>query len=253
MTNPSANGFWLGVRILLLGVVIACGCVYVLGCFEFGAGYDALIEAGFDNISASTILANGTAVQSRFREFPWLNAASLASTIGVGALGVCLSFRPGEVLRLPGRFVSQAMVLVGYACLVNDAMINADIVSLDHNAVGILRFDEDSWNPLFLLVLATPPVLAIVVWGFWSRAEDLRWRWRALRGINPVLLLMGLTVCACAVLFTPSNTFYGPIGRHSAMGLGSGLLCVYGVAGVVVGRAFRVEERRESARSFCDR
>ena len=245
----SAGYLSRGLRPLLLGLVLVCGCVYLFGCLDFQARFDGLVQAGFNNVSASSILAKGTLVQSRFREFPWLDAAALASVAGVCALAACLSFRPGQPLRLPGRIVSQVLVLVGYACLVNDAIINADIVSLDHNAVGILRFDEDSWNPLFLIALATLPVGVVVVWGFWSRAEDRRWRTSALSRINPLLLLASLAVTACAIMFTPSHVFYGTVGRHSAIGLGSGLLCAYGMAGIVLGRAFRVEERQGAARA----
>ncbi len=242
------GGLSSGFRIGLLGVVLACGFLYLFGCAAFYANYDALIKAGYDNVSASSILANGTAVQSRFREFPWLDAASFASVLGVGALVAFLSFRPGEPLRIPGQMISQALVLVGYVCLVNDATINADIVSLDHNAVGLLRYDEDSWNPLFLVVLATLPALIIVIWGFWSSAEDRRWRMSALSNVNPVLVLISLALAACAILLTPSNTFYGTIGRHSVMGLGSGLLCAVGVVGIILGQAFRREENRAPRR-----
>lgn len=51
--------------------------------------------------------------------------------------------------------VGLVVIALGCLGLVNDAHMNADIVSLDHNAVGILRYDEDSWKPIFLVLVTT--------------------------------------------------------------------------------------------------
>lgn len=231
-------------RFVMILVALGCAGVYAYGCIWFHGAFGSLLTAGFNNPDAGLNAAGDYAVQSRFREFPWLDAASIASIFGVVALLVVLSLRSWRAVYIPGRFMSQLLLIIGYSGLVNDAGINADIVSLDHNAVGLLRYYEDSWNPIYLVLLATIPVLLLAICGFWSGAMNRRWRTPRLRDLNPIFVVLALAILVCMALFTPSNVFYDAAHAHSSLGIGSGLLCTYGMFGIIMGNAFRAGEKR---------
>lgn len=240
---------WIGaVKVVSTAVIVVCALVYVWGCLEFRSTYDGLLEAGFNNVNASKDVGAHIIVDSRFRDIAWLNAAAFASAVGAIAVFVRLTFRGSPGLYLPGRSAAQALLFVSYILLFNDALINADLVSLDHNAVGILRYDEDSWGPLILIVLASPLVMILLVLGFWTGAQDLRFRPASLKYVNPGLICVGVLLLLVLLALVFPSVYYDTTSAHSLLGVGSYLLCAYSLAAMVAGRAQRIAEKRDAKR-----
>lgn len=239
IANPNLGRIW---RLILLAIAIAGLAVYALTTANFHSGVDGLIISASDHPDLTQVTDGALHIAPAFRDFPALNQASLAAIVAVLALIIALSWRPPFAFQLPPRYVAPILLLLSYIMRLNDAFINAGLLSLDHAAIGLLRYDEDSWGPLEMILLDTLPFMALLIASFWTFPRDRNLTPATLARLNPVLVaLAGLYLGLTAFGF--ANPFYDETSPHPAPQIGSLLLCAYACIVVILGRARVAEEK----------
>ncbi len=239
---------WL--RHILTALLAACLVGGLVANSAFENQYAQLTAAAYDRADLSRVTPAGLIVAAAYRNVPWLNIYAAISTLGALILIALLSFgRPtsGRLgLTLPPRFVAPALVVLSFFWLLQDISRTGDLVSLDHVATGLLRYEEDSVATLFMFMLTTPVWVCAFVAAFFAMPRDRTLSRGLFRHINGLMLCLCLPLLAVTLLAIAPKTsvLYDHTSFHSIAGFGAILMTAYSCAVLVLGRAAQATARK---------